>query len=165
MHEYFDRKGGFALVASPQAVRLLHDLGGAPTVLGDVSFSDPLLMQKMVELLTEARRLSLDPVTTTVVIPREYVFFQHFDGNFSVQHHSKVVDGMIEDKGLRRDEVSISCVSKIDMVVLAMVEMETLLEASSFAKIHGFAISRYITHARHDLNLPTFVFQPPNSLF
>lgn len=162
MHDYFDRKGGFALEASQHAVRLLYDLADEPTVLGDVSFSDPLLPQKMLALRSEARRLMTGDVTATVIIPTAYVLLRAFGGDFSLRHSQDVeVDEMLQQNRLRPDKVSVSCVSTIDAVVVAIVEIQTLLEAEGFAKLHGFAVSRFITCLPHDLHLPPFVFQAP----
>ena len=114
MHDYFDSKGGFALEASQHAVRLLFDLADEPTVLGDVSFSDPLLAQKMLVLRSEARRLTTGDVTATVIIPTAYVLLRAFGGDFSLRHSQDVeVDEMLQQNGLRTDDVSVSCVSTI----------------------------------------------------
>lgn len=106
--------------------------------------------------------LTTGDVTATVIIPTAYVLLRAFGGNFSLRHSQDVeVDEMLQQNGLRPDDVIVSCVSTIDAEVVAIVEIQTLLEAAIFAKLHGFAVSRFITRLPHDLHLPPFVFQAP----
>lgn len=145
MQDYFDRPGGFAFETSLHGIRLLHDLKGAPTVLGDVSSTDPHLHKRMAEWRTIAQRLAEGSPEITIVLPSEYVLFRTIDGEVSSQADQDWwTEQILREKQLTRADVTVACQRIEERTFLAIVELQTLREANDFASSHGFWVSRFL---------------------
>lgn len=165
MQNYFDRPGGFALETSNEAIRLLYDLKGEPTVLGDASTSDPQLNEKMTELHAIAQRLVKCTVLATIVLPTEYVLFQALSARFSSQADQDwEVEKILLEKQLKREDVSVHCRQTAERLYVAIVERQTLREAARFAAAHRFWASRFIARPPRKVQEHPFVFPSPDPL-
>lgn len=171
MQDYFDRPGGFAFETSLHGIRLLHDLKGAPTVLGDVSSTDPHLHKRMAEWRTIAQRLAEGSPEITIVLPSEYVLFRTIDGEVSSQADQDWwTEQIVREKQLTRADVSVACQRIEERTFLAIVELQTLREANDFASSHGFWVSRFLgrparkMQATEKLPGDPFVFRNPSPL-
>lgn len=171
MQYYFDRPGAFAFETSLHSIRMLYDLKGAPTVLGDVSSTDPQLNKRMAELRTIAQRLTKRPLVITVVLPTEYVLFRTINEDVSTQ--AKLdwwVEQILGKSQLTQEAVSASCQRVGERTYLAIVELQTLREARNFVSSHGFWVSRFIGRPPRKMQavqkMPDqpFVFHSPNPL-
>ncbi|OSQ57813.1 hypothetical protein MCRY_16490 [Marivita cryptomonadis] len=113
MQDYFDRPGGFAFETSLHGIRLRYDLKGVPTVLSDVSSTDPHLYQRMAEWRTIAQRLVEGPPVITIVLPSEYVLFRTIDGDVVSQADQDWwTEQIVREKQLTRADVSLACQSQ-----------------------------------------------------
>lgn len=122
MQNYFDRPGGSALETSDRAIRLLYDLKGEPTVLGDTSTSVPQLSRKMTELHVIAQRIVKGAVMAIIVLPSDHVLFRALGASFTSHADQDCETERILVKKLDREDVCIHCRQTAGRTCVAIVE-------------------------------------------
>lgn len=76
MRDNINQVAPFTLDLSKPTIRLLYNLYGAPTVIGDITIADRLVPDKLERLRSLANRLCSEPLLTTVIVPSEHVMFR-----------------------------------------------------------------------------------------
>lgn len=152
----------FTLDLSLQGTRLVYHLRGAPTVLGDVAWTDPQRDARMAGQATMASRLSDPPIAAMIVVPSEYVVFgmtQNWDG--ANINQDMLVRWLLNGTGLYPDNVLAVFQSHADILFGAAVERKTLSEARQFASRYGFELRGYTTHPPRQIFPTNPVFNLP----
>lgn len=154
----------FTLELSSEAIRLLFDLNGEPCVLGDVTPSSKHLASEMAALRLLATGISEPPIVTTTVVPRGHVLYETVKLIFDQEvTETKVIDYICKDAQLDKEGICVDWVVDGSHLHIAAVEKLTLLEASKFARQHGFVAALFTSYVSTDKFPRTPVFLDPNS--
>lgn len=151
----------FTLEFSMQCIRLLHDLNGTPTVLGDVSIDAPEIDMRMASLLKRALGLSEPPIWTAVFVPADYVLFRTAYSEIMSEKLRQVLEEEVRQEAMARthqqdpDEICVVSTQVGSHCLVAAIEHEVLRGASDFVRKHGFEPAVLTSHS------PKGLFQRP----
>jgi len=129
----------FALDLSLDGIRLLFRAEGGWTVVGDVALEDPALAQRLAALRSEAEGLAGAAMTTELVIPPSQIRYATIPrpaaAVVTAADLEPVVAGLTP---LDPAEFVFDWEVEGEVIRLALVDRQTLLEAETFAEAHGF---------------------------
>ena len=145
----------FTLDLSNPTIRLLYDLHGAPTVIGDVTIADRIEQDKMARLRELAHRLSSEPYLTTVIVPSEHVMFRTLSWEKAKTPMESAISYLSQDDQLDVNDLCIDALTDGTDYFFAAIEWKTVQEAREFAREHGFTATKVTAHP------PRYTFPRP----
>lgn len=159
----------FALDLSNDGIALLHRKNGASKwiSLGQVSLSDPQLSVQLASLRKNAAAIGGPSFQSEVRIPRSQVFLAKvklgaLEGEAAIAQAARQVEKMTPYK-IEEITFDLGPKGRTGKAPIAAVAIETLKEAESFAKGHGFNPVRYTTdcNEKEFSGTPVFYLKPP----
>ena len=136
----------FTLDLSKPTIRLLYDLHGAPTVIGDVTIADRIEQDKMARVRELAHRLSSEPYLTTVIVPSEHVMFRTLSWEKAKTPMEAAISYISQDDRLDLNDLCIDALTDGTDYFFAAIEWKTVQEAREFAREHGFTATKVTAH-------------------
>lgn len=158
MRDNINQVAPFTLDLSKPTIRLLYNLYGAPTVIGDITIADRLVPDKLERLRSLANRLCSEPLLTTVIVPSEHVMFRMIPPRTKAKTPMEAaITYLSQDQQLDLNELYIDAFTDGTDYFFAAIEWKTLQEAREFAREHGFTANQFTA------NPPRYSFPRPPS--